>query len=192
MSSAVGENLAQPGWQGQQLTDNARARAAQAHQAIAGYGGENEQLLGPYLALAGIFNLSFAAFLLAARQAKQPLPERLSARDVALLGVATFKMSRLISRDEVTAFLRAPFVRYKGPAAASEVEEEPRGDGWQRALGNLLTCPYCVAQWISVGFAYGFVLAPRTTRFVAGVSAAYALSDFIGLAYEQAMKKVDS
>ena len=172
--------------------DQMRARTEQARQIISGYGGQAEQPLGPYLALAGIFNLSFAAFLLAARQMKRPLPDRLAARDVALLGVATFKMSRLLSRDQVTAFLRAPFVTYKGPAAASEVEEEPRGTGWQRALGNLLTCPYCVAQWVSAGFAYGFVLAPRTTRFAAGVCSAYALSDFVGFAYEQAINKAQS
>lgn len=195
MSSAVSENPTQQRQQqpwNQQPMDQMRARTEQARQLVAGYGGQSEQPLGPYLALAGIFNLSFAAFLLAARQMKQPLPERFSARDVALLGVATFKMSRLLSRDQVTAFLRAPFVTYKGPAAASDVEEEPRGAGWQRALGNLLTCPYCVAQWVSAGFAYGFILAPRTTRFAAGVCSAYALSDFIGFAYEQAMKSAQS
>lgn len=181
-----------PAAQLQQLQDQARDQIGQTRQMIAGYGGQDVQPLGPYLALAGIFNLSFAAFLLAANQAERPLPERLSARDVALLGVATFKLSRLISRDQVTAFLRAPFVTYKGPAAASEVEEEPRGTGWQRALGNLLTCPYCVAQWVSAGLAYGFILAPRTTRFASGVFSAYALSDFVGFAYELAMKSAQS
>lgn len=169
----------------QQAQDHAR-------RDVAGYGGQGEQPLGPYLVLAGIFNLGFAAFLLATQRTDRPLPERLSARDVALLGVASFKLSRLISRDQVTAFLRAPFVTYKGPAAASEIEEEPRGEGWQRALGNLLTCPYCVAQWVSAGFAYGFILAPRPTRFAAGVFSAYALSDFIGFAYEIAMKSAQS
>lgn len=176
----------------EQVRLHMRQAQDQARRDVAGYGGKGEQPLGPYLALAGIFNLGFAAFLVAAKRADRPLPDRLSARDVALLGVASFKLSRLISRDQVTAFLRAPFVTYKGPAAASEIEEQPRGEGWQRALGNLLTCPYCVAQWVSAGFAYGFILAPRTTRFAAGVFSAYALSDFIGFAYEIAMKNAQS
>lgn len=188
----IRQDISQQVQQVQQVPQQARAQIERARQEVAGYGGQGEQPLGPYLALAGIFNASFAAFLLALKQADRPLPERLSARDVALLGVATFKLSRLISRDQVTAFLRAPFVTYKGPAAASEVEEEPRGEGWQRALGNLLTCPYCVAQWVAAGLAYGFILAPRTTRFTAGVFSAYALSDFVGFAYEMAMNKAQS
>jgi hypothetical protein len=199
VSTAANDNQVQPG--GRQEHDQSKVEHVrlhmrqaqdQARRDVAGYGGKGEQPLGPYLALAGIFNLGFAAFLVAAQRADRPLPDRLSARDVALLGVASFKLSRLISRDQVTAFLRAPFVTYKGPAAASEIEEEPRGEGWQRALGNLLTCPYCVAQWVSAGFAYGFILAPRTTRFAAGVFSAYALSDFVGFAYEIAMKNAQS
>lgn len=157
-----------------------------------GYGARDIQPLVPYAALAAIFNLLFAAFLLAAKQSRRPLPERLAPRDILLLGVATHKLSRLISRDQVTAFLRAPFVTYKSPAAASEVEEEPRGSGWQRALGNLLTCPYCVAQWVSAGFVYGLAFAPRTTRLIAGVFATYTIADFLGLAYEEATKIVFS
>lgn len=157
-------------------------------QITAGYGARDIQPLVPYAELAGIFNLLFAGFLLAAKQSKRPLLERLAPRDILLLGVATHKLSRLLSRDQVTAFLRAPFVTFKSSAAGSEVEEEPRGTGWQRALGNLITCPYCVAQWVSAGFVYGLVFAPRTTRFIAGTFAAYTVADFLGLAYEEATK----
>jgi hypothetical protein len=41
-----------------------------------------------------------------------------------LLGVATYKLSRLISSDRVTSPLRAPFVEYVEPAGASEVKEK--------------------------------------------------------------------
>lgn len=68
--------------------------------------------------------LEFAArrsrLVLAARAAGRPLPERLSAQDVVLAGVATHKLSRLIAKDNVTSFLRAPFTRFqRAPAAAS-------------------------------------------------------------------------
>lgn len=185
LSDSVGQQV-------QHAQETARSTVAQAQQASAGYGAQDVQPLGPYLGLAAIFNLSFAGFLLASRSAKRPLPEQLTVRDLALLGVATYKMSRLISRDQVTAFLRAPFVKYKEPGLTSEVEEEPRGTGWQRALGNLLTCPYCVGQWVVAGFAYSLVFAPRTTRFIEGVLTAYALSDFLGLVYEKSERLAQS
>jgi len=54
-----------------------------------------------------------------------------------------------------------------------------------------VSCPYCVAQWVSAGFVYGLVFAPRATRLIAGTCAAYAaytVADFLGLAYEEATK----
>lgn len=160
----------------------------QLHTAVSGYGAQDIQPLAPYTALAAIFNVLFAGILLAVKRTNHSLPEHLAPRDILLLGVATHKLSRLISRDQVTAFLRAPFVTYKSPAAASEVEEEPRGTGWQRALGNLLTCPYCVAQWVAAGFVSGLLVAPRATRLVASTFAVYTLAEFLGLAYEKAVK----
>ena len=82
------------------------------------------------------------------------LPERPRATDVALAGVATYKISRLLAKDRVTSVLRAPFTRYEGEAGPSEVSEEPRGGGLRLALGELLVCPYCVgsgswARWRS-------------------------------------------
>ena len=51
------------------------------------------------------------------------------------------------------------------------MEEEPRGEGMQQALGDLLTCPYCIGVWIVTPMWFGMVLAPRLTRFVAGILA---------------------
>lgn len=49
------------------------------------------------------------------------LPEGYRAGDLVLLGVATFKLSRLISKDRVTAFLRAPFTRFQEDTTAAAV-----------------------------------------------------------------------
>ena len=54
-------------------------------------------------------------------------PERYSLADVVLLGVATHKYSRVLTKDRVTSGLRAPFVRYRHDAGPSEVEEAARG-----------------------------------------------------------------
>ena len=69
-----------------------------------------------------------------------------------LLGAATAKLSRLVAKDRVLAVVRAPFTRFDEDTQRGEVSESARGTGVQRALGELLVCEYCLAQWVSAGF----------------------------------------
>src|SRR3954453_15400162 len=80
---------------------------------FAGYGGGEEMPLGGYALLMGLYNAAVAGVLVAAHRAGR-LPERIPTRDLLLLGVATHKLSRLITRDWVTSPLRAPFTQYEG------------------------------------------------------------------------------
>ena len=139
--------------------------------------------LKTYAALAAAFNVALATGIAAT---KDDLPTRFSPADIVLLGVATHKYSRLVAKDRVTAFIRAPFVRYQGEAGPSEVEETARGEGPQRAIGELISCPFCVGMWVASGLGLGFVAAPRVTRFVAGVGTALAVADFLHLAHAAA------
>jgi len=36
-------------------------------------------------------------------------------------------------------------------ASVGEVEEESRGHGIQRGIGNLISCPYCPGPWLRGG-----------------------------------------
>jgi hypothetical protein len=156
-------------------------------QAISGYASpDQERPLGAYVGLSSTFALAMGAAAIALRAAGRELPERPALADLALIGVATHKISRLISKDKVTAFVRAPFTRFEEPAGHGEVEEAPRGHGARYAIGELLVCPYCLAQWVSGAFAVGLVAAPRATRFVAGIYVAETASDFLQLAYKAA------
>jgi hypothetical protein len=47
----------------------------------------------------------------------------------------------------------------------------------------LLTCPFCLAQWVGTGFVFGLVLAPRATRLTAGIFTIVAGSDALQYAY---------
>ncbi|MHB1415771.1 MAG: DUF1360 domain-containing protein [Chloroflexota bacterium] len=130
--------------------------------------------------LVALFNMSFVAFLVAVRATGRAIPREIRTRDLLLAGVATYRLSRLLAKDEVTAFLRAPFTRLMGPPnEAGEVEEEPRGMGLQREVGELLTHPLSVGQWVATAFIYGLVLAPRITRLIASVFAADAVADLL-------------
>ena len=103
-------------------------------------------------------------------------PEQLSALDLAVLAAATFKASRTITNDEVTSFLRDPFVEDK----AHEGDEKPVEDGGPRqAIGELLTCSRCVGMWAAAGVVSFQTVAPRTGRLLTWSLAASAANDFL-------------
>ena len=141
-----------------------------------------------YGAIAAAFNGVFAAGVLAARR-RDRLPERVRAGDVLLLGAATAKLSRLLSKDRVTSVIRAPFTRFEEDTGYGEVEEAARGTGAQRAIGELVICEYCVSQWVAAGMVLGHALAPRETRLVAATFTVFGLADVINLAYSAAQDR---
>jgi hypothetical protein len=145
--------------------------------------------LRDYAGLTAAFNVAMIAGLAVAERSGRRIPERVGAGDILLVGVATHKLSRLITKDRVTSFLRAPFARYEEPAGHGELEEHARGTGMRRAVGQLITCPYCIGQWVAGGFTLGLVAAPRPTRLAAAMFAALAISDALQLAYKAADKR---
>ncbi|HWB57355.1 MAG TPA: DUF1360 domain-containing protein [Gaiellaceae bacterium] len=144
---------------------------------------DDDAPLASYAAFVGVYGTAFAGSLLAARLAGRDLPAH-SAGDIALFGVATHKLSRLLAKDKVTAALRAPFTEYEEAGGPAEVEERPRGRGTRRAIGELVSCPYCLEQWVAGAFTVASVFAPRTTRLAAGVFATVAIADALQIAYE--------
>ena len=147
-----------------------------------GYGGE-DQPLGAYLVLIGIFHIVFALFLLLARGSNRSVSRRVGLGDILLFGVATHKLSYLVSNDAVTSAIRAPFTEFQAMESPSNVEEQARGTGLRKAIGELLICVFCVGHWVAAFFAYGLVLAPSVTRFVASIFAILAVSDYLHQAY---------
>jgi hypothetical protein len=107
------------------------------------------------------------------------LPRRPSMTDVVLLGAATAKGARLISRAKVTTVVRAPFTEYQRDAGHGEVDEAPTGGGVHRALGELLVCPYCLAPWIGALLGGLMVARPREGRALAGLLSVAAAADMV-------------
>ncbi len=153
-----------------------------------GYDG-GEEPLPSYAALAGLFNLILAVFLLIARKSGRQIPERVETRDIALLGVATHKVSMLVAQDAVMSPLRAPFTKLQEKQSPKNVDEKPRGKGLRRSIGELITCKFCVGQWVASFFTYGLVFAPAVTRLVASIFAIVALSDHLHQTYKALMKR---
>ncbi len=150
-----------------------------------GYSHEHRPLAG-YAALSTVFAVAFGGSLAAAYRKQGQLPDRPDVWDVVTAGAATHKITRLISKDKVTSFLRAPFVRFEEEAGHGEVSEEPRGTGLRLATGELLVCPYCLGQWVAGAIAIGYIGAPRLTRLMTFLYTAETLGDFLQLGYKAA------
>jgi Protein of unknown function (DUF1360) len=152
--------------------------------------GDQNGEYGGYAALTGTFLLGTGAAIARLAQTRR-LPDRISPGDIALVGVATYQLSRTVTRDRVTAFLRAPFAREQGPAGRGEVHSEPRGDGVRRAVGELVICPFCMTQWIGAALLVGLCVAPRPTRFAASLAALRTVAEAVNIAHEAAVAYVD-
>ncbi|MGW7103224.1 DUF1360 domain-containing protein [Streptomyces sp. NPDC054838] len=155
----------------------ARRRADREERA---YAGDEERPLKGYLALTGVYGAGVAGLVAAARAARRPVP-RLSPYDVLLLCGATHWVSHTLAKDPVTSPLRAPFARYKGTSGPAELVEDVRGSGGRHAVGELLTCPFCLSLWVGTGFGAGYVFAPALTRFAVGSLAALTGADLLQL-----------
>ncbi len=143
---------------------------------------EREIPLAGYALLMGAFGAAFTPLLLRAA-ARGALPRRIPAGDMVLLGVATHKLTRILTRDWVTSPLRAPFTRYVKTEGAGEVTEEGRGRGLRRAVGDLVTCPFCSGPWVASTLTALWVARPRVARTVAGVLGVVAISDLLHQLY---------
>lgn len=166
--------------------DLTEATSSGSNGASGGEGTPHDRL-APYAVLSGGYALGLGLFLVAWRK---KLPEEIKPLDLAVIGIATHKTSRALAKDKVTAPLRAPFTEYEEDGGPGEIEESPKGSGFRHAVGELLVCPYCLDQWVATGYAAGLAVAPRATRFVAGVMATVAVSDFLQIAYKAGEEKL--
>ncbi|MGH9296628.1 MAG: DUF1360 domain-containing protein [Acidimicrobiales bacterium] len=158
---------------------------------ISSYAGTEDRPLGGYLALLATYGSLVGALSGVVRWRGRELPEGFSGRDLALMTVATHKVARIVTRDPVTSPFRAYFTQFEGATGEGEIAESVRGRGLRHAIGELLTCPFCVAQWIATLFAFGLVLSPRVTRFAASLFAMLTGSDLLQIAYARAQAVLD-
>ena len=133
----------------------------------------------------GIYLGLVSAAAAAVRASGRDLPERIPVGDGLLLTVATFRLARRLAKDPVTAPIRAPFTQFQGPSGHAEISEEVREHGGvKHAVGELLTCPFCLAQWVGTAFVFGYATAPRATRLAALTMTMVAGSDVLQFAYD--------
>ena len=152
--------------------------------------GEDRPLF-PFVGIIGANLAMVGALGLAVKASGKELPERLGIADLALLSVATHKLSRVLTKSPVTSPIRAPFTRFQGKGGEAELAEEVRGGGTRKAVGELITCPFCLGEWIATLLTFGLVLAPRPTRLIASIFVTLTGSDLLQLAYAKCQSVVE-
>jgi hypothetical protein len=161
------------------------------HEQAQTYRNGNDRPLGGYVKLMSAYSAVTLAGAAVARKTGR-VPNPLSPWDVLQLAAATHRVSRLIAKDAVTSPVRAPFTTYDGVSGPGELAEEVRGHGLQHSVGELLTCPMCLAQWVATGFGFGLVFAPAPTRLAMSVFAAVAGADFLHHLYVHLQQSTES
>lgn len=101
---------------------------------------------------------------------------------VMLIGLASFRLTRLLVFDKITEFIRSPFLD-----ESVEVDEHgdeviyltPKPSGIKKWLGELLTCYWCAGIWSSL-FLVAIVLSlPSVGEIIILVLAAAAIASII-------------
>ena len=139
---------------------------------------------GAYLGLVALFFTLLGAILVPARR-RGALPERTTWSDLILLGIATHKLARLLQaeRSPPACCARRSHTTKGQDDVPGEVCDVARGEGVQRAIGELLTCPLCLGAWLAALFTGGQLLGTRATRAAGGLFTMLAISDFLHLCY---------
>jgi hypothetical protein len=128
-----------------------------------------------YAAIVGVFVGGLGIAGLAAR-ALDRNPACQSALDLVVLSAASFKAARTLAHDEVTSFLREPFVE----GEAHEGHEDPLRTGdYRQAIGELVTCSRCGGTWAAAALASTQILSPRFGRLLTWSLAAAGINDWL-------------
>jgi hypothetical protein len=80
-----------------------------------------------------------------------------------ILGLACFRLTRLIVFDKITEFLRQPFfdeITEENEDGTVEVYYLPKSTSIKKFIGELLSCYWCTGVWISAAVVTGYLFLP--------------------------------
>lgn len=143
---------------------------------------DEQRPLAGYTAMLGAYAVAAGAAVVGLRKRRTRVRHP-GAGELVLLALATQHLTRIISKQGITAPLRAPFTRFEGPAGEGEVNEQVVGEGWRHAVGELLSCPFCLGQWSASALVVGSIAAPQLTTAAVTVLATAQVSDYLQLVY---------
>src|SRR3954447_19142621 len=128
-----------------------------------------------YAAISAGYGALMAAVLLAARdQGDDPIQPA----EIVPMGVATFALAKLISKEKVDSWVREPFLE-ELPTG----ERRPKGRRLRYAVGELLSCSRCVGAWSSLALVGLRLTKPREARVITALLGTSALNDFMQVGF---------
>ena len=109
---------------------------------------------------------------------------QLSWLDLTLLGLATYRLGRLIAYDRVMEPFRQ-FFTVTGPDSTGAGDSvEPKGTGFQQSLGQLISCPICAGTWVAALLVYLLYLFPGPMHVFLTMTAAIGLAELFNAVTE--------
>ncbi|MGM0844337.1 MAG: DUF1360 domain-containing protein [Bacillota bacterium] len=96
---------------------------------------------------------------------------------MAVLGVAVFRLTHLIVYDKITEFLRAPFfeeIEEKEESGSLEVYLVPKN--W---IGELLSCHWCTGIWAAAALYGLYIFFPAAANPLIIILAAAGVASII-------------
>lgn len=156
-------------------TENAYRSALKDYGAV-------DQPVGSYVKLIGSYSLFFGTLFLLATRNGRPL-RKPNGRQLTLLTIASYKLSRIVTMSFIGSPIRAPFAKRGQSLKGGEVQDEARGEGIQKAIGNLVTCPFCFNVWSTTLFVFGFSIVPRITQQLSTILTIAAGGDILHHGY---------
>lgn len=135
-----------------------------------------------YTTLTGIFVTIFASFsMFSSRKRKRT---EIKPFEFVQLSLATLRLGRLISYDEVFEPYRAPFTRTVQDPTGEGLTVVSKGNGARAAIGDLVACPICTGTWVAAFLVYGMNLFPRATRSFIAIMSAVGAAELLNAATE--------
>lgn len=148
--------------------------------------GDESVPLGSYMALVAAYGaVSVSLFALEKVLAKDQETHEtpLTLPQFFLLAIGSYKFSRVVTMSFIGSPIRAPFTTRGESLAGGEVQDHARGEGIQKAIGSLLTCPFCFNVWGASTLFYASRFLPQLTMRVATILSLAAVGDVFHLLY---------
>lgn len=107
------------------------------------------------------FLLVATGMIYSLREANGQLPTSISFFDMALIILATFRLTRLFVYDKITRFLRDMFQNVEESyteVGVTYFTKTERTNGPLRTAYELLICPWCFSIWAALFVSYAYFL----------------------------------
>jgi hypothetical protein len=132
------------------------------------------------LTIIGIFLAIFTGFA-SHLQSKKSKKQGLDFKplDLALLGLSTYRLGRLVAFEKVFDPIRAPFTEEKDDVYGAGKVIEAKGEGVIKSLGELISCPICAGTWISAALVYAIQMFPNPTRIFLWIHSSIGIAEIL-------------